>query len=125
MPNEDRYDGRSPTDAATVEVDATPRVRMTKATMKLLDAITASRPDDPIWGLRICLEADLGTGKVYPILERLTEASWIDSWREDPQPSGRPRRRFYRMTDVAGRNRRQPVRPENPGDSAGTERPPG
>src|SRR5690349_17354228 len=63
---------------------------------------TAMAADDQVWGLRICQATGLGSGTVYPILERLEEAGWITSAWESPQPQGRPRRRFYQRTD-AGR----------------------
>jgi PadR family transcriptional regulator PadR len=64
----------------------------------VLDVLTQASDDNPAYGLRVCDEADLGPGTVYPILERLAEIGWIESWREVEQPPGRPRRRYYRMT---------------------------
>jgi PadR family transcriptional regulator, regulatory protein PadR len=32
------------------------------------------------------------------VLERLVTIGWVETWQEDEQPSGRPRRRFYRVT---------------------------
>ncbi|MGW7518713.1 PadR family transcriptional regulator [Streptomyces sp. NPDC054796] len=55
-------------------------------------------PDDPVWGLKICNDADLGPGTVYPILDRLVGRGWIISHDEtDPHP-GRPPRRYYELT---------------------------
>ncbi|MGX6603600.1 PadR family transcriptional regulator [Micromonosporaceae bacterium Da 78-11] len=76
--------------------------RLTGATWGVLDTLTAGRDDDPVYGLRVCAEADLGPGTVYPILERLAGLGWVESWWEAEQPSGRPRRRYYRLTG-AGR----------------------
>ncbi|MER5559674.1 PadR family transcriptional regulator [Streptomyces sp. NPDC002506] len=62
----------------------------------------ASTADAPAWGLSICQTAELGSGTVYPILERLADNGWITSREEtDPHP-GRPARRYYELT-VAGR----------------------
>ena len=42
----------------------------------------------------------LQSGTLYPILIRLEETGWLDSYWEDADPRklGRPRRRFYRIT---------------------------
>ena len=58
--------------------------------------------NDPPWGYRICEEAGLGSGSVYPILERLEEAGWIEGSWESGEPTDRPKRRFYSLTG-AGR----------------------
>ncbi|MFK4228055.1 PadR family transcriptional regulator [Streptomyces sp. NPDC019890] len=41
------------------------------------------------------------SGTIYPILARLEQVGWVDSSWEDPvvhEQAGRPRRRFYRIT---------------------------
>jgi PadR family transcriptional regulator PadR len=73
-------------------------VRLTGATVAVLDVLLGARESDPVWGLRVCQDADLGPGTVYPILERLSSLGWVESWWEDEQPSGRPRRRFFKLT---------------------------
>jgi Predicted transcriptional regulators len=73
-----------------------PLSRMTPATLDVL----ATLLDEPeaTWGLRIVARTGRPTGSVYPILERLERAGWIDSaWEHDPERSG-PRRRLYRLT---------------------------
>lgn len=67
----------------------------------LLDAIM-NAGNDPPWGYRLCEETGLGSGTVYPILERLEEAGWIEGAWEAGRPADRPRRRFYLIT-AAGR----------------------
>ncbi|MEU9884340.1 helix-turn-helix transcriptional regulator [Sphaerisporangium sp. NPDC051011] len=74
------------------------RIRLTTATRLVLDVLLASSADDPVWGYRICELAGLGSGTVYPILERLEEAGWISGDWEQGDPTGRPRRRFYALT---------------------------
>lgn len=64
--------------------------------------LLASTDDDPAWGLKICEEADLGSGTVYPILDRLAEHGWITSQEETAPHPGRPPRRYYELTG-AGR----------------------
>jgi PadR family transcriptional regulator PadR len=77
-------------------------IRLTRPTLEVLKVLMASTADTPAWGLSICQQAELGSGTVYPILERLTENGWIISREEtDPHP-GRPARRYYDLTG-AGR----------------------
>ncbi|WP_205718269.1 PadR family transcriptional regulator [Actinomadura sp. WMMA1423] len=76
-----------------------PKIRMTTPTRLVLDVLIASA-EDPPWGYRICEEAGIGSGTVYPILERLEQAGWIEGEWERGQPEDRPRRRFYRLTNV-------------------------
>jgi PadR family transcriptional regulator, regulatory protein PadR len=79
-----------------------PRIRITLVIMDVLDVIMSAPPGKPAWGLRICETTGHRPGTVYPALDRLMKAGWIeDSW-EDPEPAGRPRRRFYTVTS-AGR----------------------
>jgi DNA-binding PadR family transcriptional regulator len=53
-----------------------------------------------MFGLRICQQAGLGSGTVYPVLDRLERAGWIQGEWEAEQPVGRPKRRRYTMTKV-------------------------
>lgn len=66
----------------------------------VLDVIMSASPDDPAWGLRICEATDYGSGTVYPALDRLMKAGWIQDHWEDPAPADRPRRRFYTITST-------------------------
>jgi PadR family transcriptional regulator PadR len=75
-----------------------PRIRMTMVIMDILDVLTSSPPDDPAWGLRLCDQTGHGSGTIYPALDRLMKAGWIEDHWEDPPPADRPRRRFYTMT---------------------------
>ncbi|WP_369231977.1 PadR family transcriptional regulator [Streptomyces sp. R21] len=78
-------------------------IRLTSTTLDVIKVLLASTPDNPAWGLRICQEAGLGSGTVYPILERLLKAGWITSRREDGEHPGRPARTYYDLTG-AGRS---------------------
>lgn len=60
--------------------------------------LLASTADDPAWGLKICEEADLGSGTVYPILERLVDAGWATRCAETGEHPGRPKRYYYELT---------------------------
>jgi DNA-binding PadR family transcriptional regulator len=77
--------------------------------MDVLDVLAAATLDDPAYGLQICHETGLGSGSVYPILERLAELGWLDIWDEAGQPSGRPRRKFYVLNGVGRRESAQAI----------------
>jgi PadR family transcriptional regulator, regulatory protein PadR len=78
----------------------TPRIRVTLVIMDVLDVIMSAPQDDPAWGLRICDATGHGPGTVYPALDRLMKAGWIEDRWEHPVPADRPRRRFYAITSV-------------------------
>lgn len=80
----------------------TPKVRLTAVIMDVLDVLTSSPPDDPAWGLQLCEATGYGTGTIYPALDRLLKAGWIEDRWEEPSPEDRPRRRYYQIT-AAGR----------------------
>ncbi|MFI9780396.1 PadR family transcriptional regulator [Streptomyces sp. NPDC051956] len=77
-------------------------IRLTRPTLEVLKVLLTAVPDDPAWGLKICQEADLGSGTVYPILERLVDAGWATRTAEQGEHSGRPKRYYYELT-AAGR----------------------
>lgn len=55
----------------------------------------------PLYGLEICAKAGLPSGTIHPILARLAGEGWLESCWEpaDPHTEGRPRRRYYTLTD--------------------------
>lgn len=60
--------------------------------------------DDPStgrYGLQIGAETGLPSGTIHPILARLEHLGWLKSrWEDvDPRAQGRPRRRYYQLTD--------------------------
>ena len=74
-------------------------IRLTSATLALLDAlVAATERNEPVWGFKICEQTGLGPGTVYPILDRLEKARWVSGLWETGQPADRPRRRLYEMT---------------------------
>ncbi|CCB73276.1 MULTISPECIES: PadR family transcriptional regulator [Streptomycetaceae] len=85
-------------------------IRLTRPTLEVLQVLLASTDDDPAWGLRICEEAALGSGTVYPILDRLTERGWIASQEEVVPHPGRPARRFYTLTGTGRKLAEEAVR---------------
>ncbi|MFJ1969328.1 PadR family transcriptional regulator [Streptomyces sp. NPDC087903] len=95
---------------------------MTLQTQLVLRALLEN-PDRQRYGLELCELAGLPSGTIYPILARLEQTGWVESIWEDPavyEKSGRPRRRFYRITHEGAeqalealarvyRSRRQPL----------------
>lgn len=85
-------------------------IRITRQTLTVLSEML-SRPADEWYGLELTREANLASGTLYPILNRLEEAGWLTSlWENiDPAAEKRPRRRLYRLTDKGADNARQEV----------------
>jgi PadR family transcriptional regulator PadR len=78
-----------------------PGPRMTLPTQLVLRALLAE-PTQEMYGLQICEQAGLASGTIHPILARLErEHGWVTSHWEDisPQDEGRPRRRYYKLTE--------------------------
>ncbi|AZM50737.1 PadR family transcriptional regulator [Streptomyces sp. WAC 06738] len=80
--------------------------RLTKPTISVLEVLLDASTDDPPWGLRICRDADLGSGTVYPILARLQERGWVTARDESAPHPGRPPRLFYELTNTGRANAR-------------------
>jgi PadR family transcriptional regulator PadR len=61
-----------------------------------------------IAGADITRATKVAAGTLYPLLARLEAAGWISGrWEDvDPREVGRPRRRFYALTDVGLRRAR-------------------
>ena len=71
--------------------------RVTEATLDVLEALMG--PDDELYGYKIAVRSGRKTGVIYPILDRLENAGWIESGWEREERGGRgPRRRFYRLS---------------------------
>ncbi|MDQ0847989.1 PadR family transcriptional regulator [Streptomyces sp. V1I6] len=83
---------------------------MTKHTQTVLRALTgqgtvgerrSSVLADGLYGLELSKRSGLPNGTLFPILERLRQAGWVERyWEQDAiaEKEGRPRRRFYRIT---------------------------
>jgi PadR family transcriptional regulator PadR len=73
--------------------------RMTTQTLLVLSAML-SDPDTDWYGFELSKRSGLKPGTIYPILDRLLKANWLERrWEEiDPAIEGRPRRRLYRLT---------------------------
>src|SRR5580693_3129395 len=77
-----------------------PGLRMTLPTQLVLRALLED-PAHELYGLQICAAAGLPSGTIHPILGRFEKLGWLESRWEDasPQEEGRPRRRYYRLTE--------------------------
>jgi PadR family transcriptional regulator PadR len=75
--------------------------RMTIPTQLVLRALLEDATQE-MYGLQVCAKAGLPSGTIHPILARLErEFGWLTSRWEDiePEDEGRPRRRYYRLTE--------------------------
>jgi PadR family transcriptional regulator PadR len=80
-------------------VSRQPGPRMTIPVQLVLRALLAE-PEQEMYGLQICAAAGLPSGTIHPILARFEGLGWLESRWEDvvPQDEGRPRRRYYKLT---------------------------
>ena len=75
-----------------------PPPKLTLSVLAVLDVLQESTIDNPAWGLQICEITGLGSGTVYPILDRFAKAGWVSSWDEAEPHPGRPARRYWAMS---------------------------
>ncbi|QUS39071.1 PadR family transcriptional regulator [Tardiphaga alba] len=75
------------------------RVRLSGPTLQLLKLLIEN-PKEGQSGASISKATSIGSGTMYPLLQRLESAGWLESeWEQvEPSEAGRPRRRFYRLT---------------------------
>jgi PadR family transcriptional regulator len=75
------------------------KVRMSGPTLKLLK-VFLEHPQEGLSGAQISKITKVGSGTLYPLLQRLSVAGWIvGDWENvDPSEVGRPRRRLYKLT---------------------------
>ncbi|MEO3939522.1 helix-turn-helix transcriptional regulator [Paenarthrobacter nicotinovorans] len=52
---------------------------------------------ESVWGLQIVKDTTKKPGTVYPILERLELAGWVEGEWEEADGRKGPRRRYYRL----------------------------
>ena len=75
--------------------------RLSHQTLRVLKVFT-DQPRQQVSGADIARAIKLGSGTLYPILDRLEKAGWLVSEWEGAEPSDlhRPRRRLYRITGL-------------------------
>jgi DNA-binding PadR family transcriptional regulator len=86
--------------------------RMTLQTQLVLGELMAD-PARRIHGFELCAATGLPSGTVYPILLRLERLGWLKSEWEEPDvhvPAGRPRRRYYRLSEDGAASARTALR---------------
>ena len=71
---------------------------MTTPVRMVLDALAHAGADDPLWGYKLTELTGLGSGTIYPIMERLESGGFVTASVETPRPADRPPRRFYELT---------------------------
>jgi DNA-binding PadR family transcriptional regulator len=72
-----------------------PLARVGRATVDVLTVLLDS--DQPRWGLEIIKATGRPSGTVYPMLDRLERAGWVESaWDEQDRKGAR--RRLYKLT---------------------------
>ncbi|MEV8319869.1 helix-turn-helix transcriptional regulator [Streptomyces sp. NPDC059900] len=87
-----------------------PDVKMTSHTQTVLHALLGRGDNgdrrsavlaEGLYGLELSKRTRLPNGTLFPILERLRQAGWVERyWEQDEiaEGEGRPRRRFYRIS---------------------------
>ncbi|WP_327001290.1 PadR family transcriptional regulator [Dactylosporangium sp. NBC_01737] len=83
-------------------------MRITVPTARVLAALLAD-PHADHYGLELMQHCGLASGTLYPILQRLSDAGWVERQWEgiDPSEAGRPARRLYRLTGEGATQARQ------------------
>src|SRR5216683_7872726 len=91
--------------------------RVTVSMLQVL-GILLSDPSRKDWfALDICRATDLGSGTVVQVLFRIERWGWVEStWEdmEDARDNGRPRRRFYRLTETGAKSARKLIESKFP-----------
>ena len=85
---------------------------MTLATQLVIGELIAD-PARRTHGFELCAATGQPSGTVYPILARLEGLGWLESEWEEPDvhvPAGRPRRRYYRLTEDGAAKARTALR---------------
>jgi PadR family transcriptional regulator PadR len=74
--------------------------RMTIQVQLVLRAML-TEPGHEMYGLQVCEASGLPSGTIHPILARFEGLGWLESRWEDavPHEEGRPRRRYYKLTE--------------------------
>jgi DNA-binding PadR family transcriptional regulator len=79
-------------------MSSSPRIT---ATVGAVLAVFLSEPDTQRYGLELMRATGYPSGTLYPVLTRLQDAGWVVTEWEDAEiarATGRPPRRYYRLT---------------------------
>lgn len=77
-------------------------MRLTHASFAVA-SVLMSDPDREWYGFEVRQAADVASGVLYPLLDRMRAVGWLDDrWEEelDPRAVRGPRRRYLRVTPV-------------------------
>ena len=79
-------------------------LRMSVAKVKVLNALLED-PAKPHYGYELMRMTGVKSGSLYPILEQLEKAGWLEAaWEDlDERREGRPPRRWYQLTGLGQR----------------------
>jgi DNA-binding PadR family transcriptional regulator len=82
-----------------MEIAMAEKIRVSGPTLKLLK-LMLDNPKQGRSGAEISKLTKLGSGTMYPLLQRLEIAKWIEGeWENvDPSEVRRPKRRLYKLT---------------------------
>jgi DNA-binding PadR family transcriptional regulator len=96
-------------------------MRLTVPVAKVLSSFL-SDVDTARYGVDLMEQSGLGSGTMYPILQKLAAAGWVSSsWEEgDPAVLGRPVRRYYLLTPNGVEQARQRLAELHQSTLAGT-----
>jgi DNA-binding PadR family transcriptional regulator len=72
--------------------------RVTPATALVLESLLSA---ESVWGLQIVKDVGKKPGTVYPILDRLESAGWVQGEWDTSETRKGPRRRYYRLVAEA------------------------
>lgn len=96
--------------------------RIGRATVDVLTVLLDG--PGPRWGLELISMTGRPSGTVYPLLDRLEKAGWVEShWDEDTERRG-PRRRLYTLTLDGAEAARDVVRQARSRGARRSSRPP-
>jgi PadR family transcriptional regulator, regulatory protein PadR len=95
--------GGAPRKRATLaflrDICQTSSMRTTHALVQLAAALMAA-PEDRHWGYQLSKASGVRSGAMYPRLTSMLEEGWLsDGWETQKEASGRPPRRYYRLTE--------------------------
>lgn len=75
------------------------RARRERALRRMASVLLA-RPDGEHYGFDTMQAAGISSGAMYPLLTRMVLDGWLEDGWEYPDPQDRPRRRWYRLTEL-------------------------
>ena len=89
-------------------MDMNQEIRTTGTLLKVLAEAEARLPN-PFCGADVMNSRRVLSGSLYPLLDRLVNAGWVDvRWEDiDPVTEGRPRKRLYTFTNLGRQQARR------------------